>query len=192
MRRRSLRKPRGADSKKGPPRARSKDDATITAPERFPVGLRTYVSLARSKKPAGSFARRDAGPSHWSLIFDTETTTDAAQRCRFGSYQVRDHDQLHKKGLFYDPEVLKPGEQATLREYARSRKLKLRTIGDFIEEVFFGVGYDFRASIIGFNLPFDISRLAIDYPTPLVSYCADDVRARVSPFDQPHTFPRLV
>lgn len=134
----------------------------IAGPERFPVALRTYVSTGRSKNPSGSFARTDAGPSRWSLIFDTETTTDAAQRCRFGSYQVREHTKLHEQGLFYDPNVLKPKEQATLREYARSRNFEFRTIEDFIDEIFFGIGYDFLASIIGFNLPFDLSRIAID------------------------------
>src|SRR5262249_37893014 len=33
----------------------------------------------------------------------------------------------------------------------------------FIDDVFFGIGYDQRANIVGFNLPFDISRLAIEY-----------------------------
>lgn len=152
-----------AGSNRKSPDARLLEDLTIAAPERFPVALRAYVSSGQSEKPTGSFAPSDAGPSHWSIIFDTETTTDAAQRCRFGSYQVREHDQLHEHGLFYDPEVLKPGEQATLQKYARSRNLELRTVSEFIDEVFFAIGYDFRASIVGFNLPFDLSRLAFDY-----------------------------
>src|SRR5262249_1696142 len=73
------------------------------------------------------------------------------------------HDDLREKGLFYDPAILEPGEQETIKTYARSHKLKLRTVGNFIDEVFFGVGYDWRATIIGLNLPFDISRLAIKW-----------------------------
>ena len=38
--------------------------------------------------------------------------------------------------------------------------LKLRPVGEFVEEVFFGWGYDTRGLIVGFNLPFDISRIA--------------------------------
>ena len=36
-------------------------------------------------------------------------------------------------------------------------------IAEFIENVFFRIGYELRALIIGFNLPFDISRLAINH-----------------------------
>lgn len=32
---------------------------------------------------------------------------------------------------------------------------------EFIDDVLFARAYDLRASIVGFNLPFDISRLAI-------------------------------
>src|SRR5690606_19200646 len=38
-----------------------------------------------------------------------------------------------------------------------------------IEEIFYGVGYAYRASIVGFNLPFDISRLAIDHASARAS-----------------------
>jgi len=40
---------------------------------------------------------------------------------------------------------------------------KLRTVADFIDNVFYEVGYHFRAAIVGFNLPFDLSRLAVDH-----------------------------
>jgi hypothetical protein len=36
-------------------------------------------------------------------------------------------------------------------------------VEEFIEDIFFGIGYELRATIIGFNLPFDISRLAIGH-----------------------------
>ena len=44
---------------------------------------------------------------------------------------------------------------------AASSGLKLRTVAEFVDEVLFARAYDLRASIVGFNLPFDISRLAI-------------------------------
>src|SRR5437016_2751532 len=82
------------------------------SPERFPVALRAYVPSGRAEGSGSSFRKRDAGPSDWSLVFDTETTTKASQRLRFGSYQVRNSDQLFERGLFYDPNVLKRAEQA--------------------------------------------------------------------------------
>ncbi|MDR5726519.1 MAG: hypothetical protein RB191_03520 [Terriglobia bacterium] len=51
----------------------------------------------------------------------------------------------------------------TIKKYAREHKLELRTVADFVDNVFYEVGYHFRATIVGFNLPFDISRLAIHH-----------------------------
>jgi hypothetical protein len=39
--------------------------------------------------------------------------------------------------------------------------MRAMTVEAFIEEIFYGIGYELRATIVGFNLPFDISRLAI-------------------------------
>ena len=47
-----------------------------------------------------------------------------------------------------------------LRNLCGERGHKLRTVAEFVDEVLFDRAYDLRASIVGFNLPFDISRLA--------------------------------
>jgi hypothetical protein len=134
-----------------------------TEPERFPVALRAFVSAGPPTKRGNSTRKRDASPSVWSLVFDTETTIDPSQRLRFGCYQVRKYDILSDRGLFYDPDVLLPDEQAVLHRYAHEHDLNVRTKAEFIEIIFFNIGYDRRANIIGFNLPFDISRLAVSY-----------------------------
>src|SRR5262249_30441673 len=103
------------------------------------------------------------GHPEWTLVFDTETRTDAAQRLRFGTYQVYQHDVLRECGIFYDPNSLNGRELALLREWANSKQLKFMTMAEFVDNVFYGIGYDLRAAIVGFNLPFDISRLAIRY-----------------------------
>jgi len=41
----------------------------------------------------GKFKGNDT-PSPWTLVFDTETTIDAAQQLRVGFYQVR-KDDIH-------------------------------------------------------------------------------------------------
>ena len=150
----TLGQPSGPQTPRGSP---------VVEAERFPVALRAYVPAVRKTK-SSKFARTtDAGPSGWAVIFDTETTTDRAQRLRFGSYQVRIGDALYERGLFYDPEVLRSRERQLFLLYASAHKLTVRTRSEFVEKIFFGIGYDFRANIIGFNLPFDISRLAISY-----------------------------
>ena len=47
-----------------------------------------------------------------------------------------------------------------LQRYAERNGLKCRTLDDFIESVFYSIGYDMGGTIVGLNLPFDISRIA--------------------------------
>jgi hypothetical protein len=125
------------------------------------IAVRAYVPLAESESPRRS--RPQPQPSDWVLIFDTETTTDPSQRLRFGSFQLRYGDRLEKNGLFYDPETLSKHDQQVLARYACANRLELLTRTEWIEKVFFRFGYDLRGTIVGFNLPFDISRLAIGH-----------------------------
>ena len=97
------------------------------------------------------------------LVFDTETTVDAAQQLRVGCYQLRWQGKLCEQGLFYDPESLTSDEQKLAAEYAATHDLKLMTAERFVEEVFFGKAYTTRSLVVGFNLPFDLSRLAIGH-----------------------------
>ncbi len=131
----------------------------------LPVAVRSYVCKAEksiSSNPKTT-ARKRPGPSDWAVIFDAETTTDAAQKLRFGSYQVRKGSELLQTGVFYDPDTLNAAEQDILNDYAAQHRLMVMTVQEFIETVFYGVGYLYRAIIVGFNLPFDISRLAIGH-----------------------------
>lgn len=126
--------------------------------DRLMIALRAYAASSRSHR-AGS--KPELGPSALTLVFDTETETGPGQPLRFGTYQVRSGDELHEAGLFYRPEVMSVDEIKLLAAYADEHDLTLRTQADFITAVFYGIGYDLRATIVGFNLPFDLSRLAI-------------------------------
>jgi hypothetical protein len=94
------------------------------------------------------------------LVFDTETSIDAAQTIRVGAYQERKGGELIEAGVFYDPEAITLEEQATILAFAPNRSMKALTLDEFIEDVLYGFSYDLRATIVGFNLPFDLSRLA--------------------------------
>ena len=134
---------------------------------------------SRGHRPSnrrGKSARSHPRPSSWVLAFDTETTTDAGQSLRFGSYQVREGDQLHEAGLFYDPMALSDHELAVLSEFAAPKGLRLITLEEFVDHVFYGIGYELRATIVGLNLPFDISRIAIGH----ASARGDDMRGGFS------------
>ena len=134
--------------------------STAATADRLAIALRAYAEPPPSKTKGKG---RAPLPSEWALIFDTETTIDAGQALRFGTYQVRKGNALFETGLFYRPEVLASDEVALLTAYAEQHDLKLRTQAEFIDRVFYGIGYDLRATIVGFNLPFDLSRLAIRY-----------------------------
>ena len=45
--------------------------------------------------------KKEATPSEHVVVFDCETTTDATQRLRFGTYQHRVRGALRELGLFY-------------------------------------------------------------------------------------------
>jgi DNA polymerase family B len=134
-------------------------DAVLDDPiDHLAIAVRAYVPLAdaealRPSKPSPEL-------SDWALIFDTETTTDPAQRLRFGSFQWRRKGELMRRGIFYDP-TLSARDRKVLVSFARKNGLELMTAEEFIEAVFFRLAYALRATIVGFNLPFDISRLAI-------------------------------
>ena len=142
---------------------------TIPDAEPLIICLRAYAEAGLSTPfiPKGSNGQpkkhRTPRASPWTLVFDTETTTDAGQSLRFGAYQVRHGEALRDGGLFYDPDALTAGELATLTRHAEAHGLKLLTRESFVEDVFYGVGYELRATIVGLNLPFDIARVAIDH-----------------------------
>jgi len=129
----------------------------------LPIAIRAFVPKAKANSSPQKFRRSLQGPSEWAVIFDTETTTTPEQELRLGTYQVRKSSELIEAGIFYNPDTLSSEEQDILKQYASGKGLELITKEEFIENVFFGIGYDFRATIVGLNLPFDISRLAIHH-----------------------------
>ena len=152
--------------------------------DRLVIALRAYVTRAPKKPKAGAKVAQNktpggravdwrkyvqrVPPSDWVLVFDCETRTTPDQRLRFGAYQLRYKGQIWERGAFYEPDVLTADELAILRqvmadEEAKSdgERIRLRTRAEFVDEVFYGSGYAVGAQIVGFNLPFDLSRLAI-------------------------------
>lgn len=127
----------------------------------LPVAVRAYAS-SESRKDRHPY-RSTSEPSEWSLVFDTETETGAAQQLRFGTYQVRRASVLIEEGVFFD-EQIPPHDLATLQACLKGHpNRQLRPLPDFIENVLFYYAYDLRALCIGFNLPFDISRIALEH-----------------------------
>jgi hypothetical protein len=129
------------------------------------IALRAYVRLAKPGTPRKRGRRVALKPSNVALVFDTETDLDEAQHLRFGTYQVYIDNKIDEAGLFYDPHTISKRDLHVLHRHATDNGLKCRALEDFIEKVFYGIGYDLGATIVGFNLPFDISRIAWHHST---------------------------
>jgi hypothetical protein len=105
------------------------------------------------------------------LVLDTETRVDATQKLTFGSYRFMIAGQCLEEGLFYGDDLPK-ADLRVLEEYAAHhpaetvpggvKQLRLLTRREFLK-LFYDLAYKARCLVVGFNLPFDLSRLAFDF-----------------------------
>jgi hypothetical protein len=133
--------------------------AAVPEPERRPILLRAYAET----EPEQRRGARSRKPSDWVLVFDTETKDDETQRFRFGTFQLREGERLEAQGLFFDPHSTTEAEQRNLKVEAAKRNCKLFPLAEFTEKVFFPAAHRSGATVVGFNLPFDLSRIVISY-----------------------------
>ncbi len=150
-------------------------------PEPTSIALRAYTHPTHSprgtSRPQHSSKRR-AKRSAWSLVFDTETTVDTLQRLLFGYYRLYQGTGgqpglgiCAQEGLIYADD-LDPADLETLTAYAATTEadtfpgkdpvLHLLSRSEFVERMVFGYGVKKQARIIGFNLPFDLTRIALN------------------------------
>ncbi len=93
------------------------------------------------------------------LVFDCETTADQYQNLIFGSYKIYDNHILADSGIFYDPKFVTDKKIEVLKKSDK----KVIPVREFVDEIFLVDTYDRQTLCVGFNLPFDLSRLAIDF-----------------------------
>ncbi len=134
----------------------------------------TRVLEELSSKKGGT--RKSSPLPKYVLVLDTETTTDARQKLNFGAYQFcevgsRGNFVCQEEGLFsaddLDPDQLEVLQQYVANENRKiaknqQRRLKLYNRSDFVEKVMYPA-FQAGAVIVAFNLPFDLSRLAVEY-----------------------------
>jgi hypothetical protein len=139
------------------------------------IFVRAHTVVPEKKPP-----QRPA-PAKWPdevLVFDTETTLDTIQRLTFGAYRRCKLGpagyECVEEGVFYaddldtqqrevleryvnDPRTL-PGIEVKM--FPPQMRLKLYSRSEFVERVFWKAIRK-GAMVVGFNLPFDLSRLAV-------------------------------
>jgi hypothetical protein len=143
--------------------------------ERHDIFVRAHAP-APSKDP---WQRPDVAKwPHSVLIFDTETTIDPTQVLTFGSFRRYEFKQTEyrcvEEGLFFaddlrrvdrkvlDRYVANPLNVPATETYPPQLKLKLVSRNAFLRQFFWGAVR--RGDlIVGFNLPFDLSRLAVKF-----------------------------
>ncbi|MHB8371414.1 MAG: hypothetical protein ACYDAO_00080 [Thermoplasmataceae archaeon] len=98
------------------------------------------------------------------MTIDTETTIDQYQNLTFGSCLIQTKISTGFKEewyLFYSD--IPKDKIDLINVYGREHNIAVMPIRDFVNNVFYPYTYKIRAEIIGFNLPFDLSRLASSY-----------------------------
>jgi hypothetical protein len=128
------------------------------AQRHLPIAVRAHVPPIKERRPR----RLTEGPD-LVLVFDTETSVDAAQRLLFGSYRVYREGRLIEEGLFHGEDNVREVLEAYARAHSDDRGGHLRVLSraEFVERLVWRIGYVARARIVGFNLPFDLSRVAV-------------------------------
>lgn len=127
------------------------------------IAIRAYTERP-GREPLGSLPRKiGLTPSRYTVVFDCETSIDATQRLRVGFFQIREFADLEREGLFFDPNAVTEDEESIIRAYAELRGLEVLTLSEFRTRILLKYGYIRHATIVGFNLPFDISRVAVSH-----------------------------
>jgi hypothetical protein len=141
-------------------------EAVPSSPVPLPVAIRVFPAVEGTSK----VVRRN---KKWRLpnamlVFDTETRTDTSQRLTFGSYRFFRGAELQEEGLFYADDLSLKGRR-TLERYVAAQNRRVLTSGEipllllprrkFLKR-FYKAVYKGRALLVGFNLPFDLSRIA--------------------------------
>jgi hypothetical protein len=140
------------------------------------IYLRCHTRILDNKSGRKQSLYRPAPELRYVLLLDTETTIDSKQNLNFGAYQFCERDLSGnfvclEEGLFYADD-LDATQTEVLRKYVcnenRKRtgiscpKLKLYSRDAFVEKVFH-VAVQAGAAVCAYNLPFDLSRIAVEY-----------------------------
>lgn len=143
----------------------------------LPIALRAYTVRTKKARKRPTRIMQYERPAHL-LVFDCETRIDKAQQLTFGSarlYRTRTPLWQGAAGgwewiaewIFHDDE-LPEQDRKILKRYVENQsaggvELRLCSRRTFVETVFWQWAYRAGALVVGFNLPFDLSRIAVDW-----------------------------
>jgi hypothetical protein len=140
------------------------------------IFLRAYaVATGKKKKKKRNYVKDEPKWAPHALVFDTETRITADQSLTFGVYRlcklVDDVYVVTEEGIFYDDD-LPTKERKVLESYRETAvsdvasfppRFPFHSRSDFMKRLFKPAIKRDGALICGLNLPFDLSRLALDW-----------------------------
>jgi hypothetical protein len=137
-------------------------------PKPVPIAVRVYPQVEKTDRTPRS--QKPWRVPDAMFVFDTETRIDASQRLTFGSYRFIVGGRCLEEGLFYGDDI-SARDRRTLRRYAETHnadtvdegvaRLHLLSRREFLQKLY-QAAYKSRCLLVGFNLPFDLSRVAYD------------------------------
>jgi hypothetical protein len=125
--------------------------------------IRPHLEKEDKKEKSNRQYKTKRHTSPYLFIFDTETTTDIKQNLKVGCFAVFENITKAKEfQFFYHPAHCTKEELGVLENYCAEHNIKLCTHEQFIRKYFYHYLLFKRALCVGFNLPFDLARVAID------------------------------
>lgn len=136
----------------------------------IPIGIRAHTELI--KKDEGNKPDKPDKPDKPErieygrrvLVLDTETTADVYQNLLIGQALLHQDNKEEGAYLFYG-EGLTREQMETVKEYAEINEMKLLPREEFVKQVFLPELLVNGTVCVGFNLFFDLPRLAIGVKT---------------------------
>ncbi len=130
--------------------------------EPMEIAIRAYVLNQQSNRKY--HATEDVTRPDVVLVMDTETTIDESQDLLFGSCGIWISGILHRFILFYALD-LTANQIDVIRKHSSNLtvetiEIELMSSTDFVDKVLYPYLYDAHAVLVGFNLPYDLTRLA--------------------------------
>ena len=148
----------------------------------MPISLRVHTEVLKGQQERARKTRKKTHDPKWpeyALVFDCETTIDELQTLIIGAYRfcwagADGHYDCIEEGFFYADDLPEtdPAGFAILRQFVKEHpaealkgfpnQLRLLSRSEFMEQVFWRAAGKAGALVVGFNLPFDLSRLAME------------------------------
>ncbi|HEY1866743.1 MAG TPA: hypothetical protein VGG70_00510 [Candidatus Cybelea sp.] len=140
-------------------------------PDPLKLAIRVYPVPDRGDERKRGKLRHWRRP-RYMLALDAETGIDTAQALTLGSYRFYEDGICLEESLFCGDD-LRRADRAILETYVQTHpaatdrrrgvpQLRLLSREEFCEKLY-QVAFDLRGLIVGFNLPFDLSRVAVDF-----------------------------